>query len=136
MHEYKDIIAVMDTAKRLDNKPLIMLGICAGGFNTLRALVELKKQEKLEQYDVRCVILDSVFTSGTHVLHAGHYHFGQKVIPQMLRSTLYPNDKHHRKRSIALQIIMEFSWISFGQPTQMDHTRRDQTARSYNARRR
>ena len=113
MHEYKDIIAVMDMAKSFDNKPLIMLGICAGGFNTLRALVELKKQEKLEQYDVRCVILDSLFTSGTHVLHAGHYHFGQKVIPQMLRSTLYPDDT---SATVKDRLLYKLLWNFLGYP--------------------
>lgn len=114
VHEYKDIIAAMETARAQSDKPLIILGMCAGGFHTINALNKLAKDNVLEKYNVQAMIADSVFTSGEQVLPAGYYHFREKTIPQLLRTI--PLYKNYKTAEIKDTWISKAIWASMGYP--------------------
>lgn len=114
INEYNDVIAAMNYAKETgDNKPLILLGMCAGGFHSIRALTYLKDDNALALYNVKGVILDSTFTSCQQVIPAGYYHFSQKLIPQLLRSNIYTKDSNEQVKQ---RLLYKFLWNFVGNP--------------------
>lgn len=113
-HHYKDVIGAMDYAhKKDDTKPLVTLGLCAGGFHTLRALCELKKKNELEKYNVKGIILDSAFTSSMQVVPAGYYHFKHVLLAQFLRTWIFCND---RTAAVSDRLLHKIIWNSIGYP--------------------
>lgn len=62
-HEYQDVIGALNHAQSLNknnkNKQTFLFGICAGALNTTQALCKLQEQEKLNEYNIRGLIVDS-----------------------------------------------------------------------------
>jgi pimeloyl-ACP methyl ester carboxylesterase len=112
IHEYKDILAVMNFAKE-KYKPIIMNPLCAGTMHTIHALNKLKEKNILSDYNVKGLIIDSAYVSGTHVLPAGEYHFREKAIPQLLRSKIYTQDTSTEVKD---RFLYKFIWNFLGYP--------------------
>ncbi len=110
--EVKDVEAVMNYVKlTYPTSPITMLGLCSGGYNATRTLEQLKKADKLKDYNVDSLILDSAFVSGTSVLHAAEHHF-QKVVPPLFKP-LYPNDSNEELRN---RLLPKLIWFFIGYP--------------------
>lgn len=68
-YEYNDVIGALNYAKKIQSRetkektPLFMYGICAGAFHTIKALCKLHQQEKISDYNIKGLILDSSVTS-------------------------------------------------------------------------
>lgn len=110
--EYKDLFPVLDFAKA-KQKPIIINPLCAGAIHTVHALKKLKDDKKLDDYDVRGLIVDSAFASTKAVLPAGEYHFREKAIPQMLRSYIYSSDSTTEVKN---RLLYKIIWNFFGSP--------------------
>ena len=110
--EYKDLLPVLDFAKA-QHKPIIINPLCAGVIHTVHALKKLKDDKKLDDYDVRALIVDSSFTSPMAVLPAGVYHFREKAIPQLLRSYIYPSDSTTEVKN---RLLYKLIWNFIGSP--------------------
>lgn len=62
--EYKDVIGALKYAHEINNsQPIFMYGICAGAFNTVKALCKLDENKELLKYNIKGLILDSPVTS-------------------------------------------------------------------------
>jgi len=111
--ETNDIKAALEWVKKHTSPtiPVTILGLCTGGFNATRALQHLKNENKLHEYNVDSLILDSTIVSGTHVLHAGKHHF-QKVMSQYF-AWLYPNDSNAQVRE---RLLPKLVWYLLGSP--------------------
>lgn len=62
-HEYKDIIAIIERAHELDDKPIIIYGTCAGAFHAAHALVTLELHERIADLGVIGFVFDSGWAS-------------------------------------------------------------------------
>jgi pimeloyl-ACP methyl ester carboxylesterase len=63
LHEYNDIIALLDFIINTTTSPIIIYGTCAGGFNAIHALLFLQKNKQLEKYPIKGLIFDSGWAS-------------------------------------------------------------------------
>jgi pimeloyl-ACP methyl ester carboxylesterase len=59
VHDYKDIVGALEFMQKDTNKPTLIYGICAGAFNAAHAILELQKQNRLEELHVSGLIFDS-----------------------------------------------------------------------------
>lgn len=64
--EYYDTIAALNFLEKDNQKPIFLLGLCAGGYFQARALVELHKQHKLSPY-IHGLIIDGGWYSPTKI---------------------------------------------------------------------
>jgi pimeloyl-ACP methyl ester carboxylesterase len=63
LNEYKDIIGAIEAMHQEDDKPIIIHGVCAGAFNAAHALIELQKQNRINELKVKGLIFDSGWIS-------------------------------------------------------------------------
>lgn len=102
--EYQDVIAVMNYVKtEHPQEQLLMYGLCAGAFHTIRALEILQAENKLEPYNVRAIVLDSAFTACPQVIAAGDYHLREKVFTPFIQHWFFP---HIKNKKVVQQTIL------------------------------
>lgn len=66
--EYNDIIGAVQWAHEQSKKPIVLFGVCAGAFHATHALLNMQKQQLLEQYDIRGLVFDSGWDSLTSIV--------------------------------------------------------------------
>lgn len=85
--EYKDVIGAMDLLQEKNPEvPIMVHGICAGGFHAARALIMLQKEGKIAQYPIAGLVFDSSFSSVMQMIYIPGTHMQNKVLPGMLSS--------------------------------------------------
>ncbi len=92
LHEYQDIIAAIEFIHDNNNKPIIIIGLCAGAFHASRALIELTNKNKLNALNIAGFVFDSGLVSLLDVLHIPEHHFKESVIPWFFKNNLYRKD--------------------------------------------
>jgi len=97
--EYKDVIGALELLQQKHPKvPIVIHGICAGGFHAARALAMLQNiqrigaesQEKSKKYPIVGLVFDSSFGSVTQMIDIPGTHVQNKVLPSMLRGLFFP----------------------------------------------
>jgi pimeloyl-ACP methyl ester carboxylesterase len=84
--EYKDIIGALEMLQKKDpGVPIIVHGICAGGFHAARALIMLQKKSEATQYPIAGLVSDSSFSSVTQMIGVPETHIKTKVLPGIVR---------------------------------------------------
>jgi pimeloyl-ACP methyl ester carboxylesterase len=96
LHEYNDIIGAATYLSKQNNKPTIILGVCAGAYHAVRAIDKLQKNNDLiEKLNIKGLILDSSIISLLESTRVPKEYFKHAILPGLLRTSFYPNQKRH-----------------------------------------
>ena len=89
-NEYKDIIGALQFIRKENNKPIILLGMCAGAYHCIKTVdyIENTGQHTLAPFGL---ILDSSILSITDAIEVPKKYFLHSILPNILRKKLYPN---------------------------------------------
>jgi pimeloyl-ACP methyl ester carboxylesterase len=112
--EYKDIVGALDCLKQINNEPTFLCGICSGAFNAARTLIELKKRDMHNTYNVKGLIFDSgwgsvltiastIIVSGTEARLLSYFRMITKRCTKMQRAFAYVHES-----------LMAFVKVSYG----------------------
>lgn len=89
-HEYKDIIGALRFIREKNNKPIFLLGMCAGAYHCIKAVHHIQNNELPAPLPAG-MILDSSILSLADAIEIPKKYFLHNVLPNLLRIKLYPN---------------------------------------------
>lgn len=84
--EYKDILSAISWLNADNNLPIVIAGICSGAFNAAHAILNLEKNNKLAQSNVKGLVFDSGWGSVLKVITTAPIAGIKKRIAAILRS--------------------------------------------------
>lgn len=87
--EYKDILGALEFVKSTNNKPIFLLGMCAGAFHCIKAIQEIQKNN-LTSLLPAGLILDSSILVLEEAIDVPKRYFIENTLPNLLRKYLYP----------------------------------------------
>lgn len=83
--EYRDVIAALEYVHEQTDKPIIIYGLCAGGFHAAKALIHLKPAY-IKQLQVRGLVFDSGWASVCEIKsHAVHQEIKRRIPTRFLQ---------------------------------------------------
>ena len=88
--EYKDIIGALKYIRTRNNKPIFILGMCAGAFHTVKAVHQIQTNG-LHHLMPAGIILDSSILSIPQAYDVPRKYFIQNILPNILRKTICSN---------------------------------------------
>ncbi len=109
LDEYKDIIAAIEFVRTNNTKPIIIIGLCAGGFHTARALIALSKENKLKTLGIVGFVFDSGLCSLLNALHVPKHHFSKSIIPWFFKNNFYYDEP--KDKVMQYKIVKVTAWL-------------------------
>jgi pimeloyl-ACP methyl ester carboxylesterase len=100
-HEYMDILGALAFIKSKSSQPIIIIGICAGAFHTVKALHHIQIHE-LNHLMPSGAILDSSILSLYDAFHVPGQYLLTDILPNLLRTTIY---KHMNKLAVKESLL-------------------------------
>ncbi len=108
LHEYNDIIGCATFLKKYNNKPTIILGMCAGAYHTVRAINQLQRNDKIKELNLIGLILDSSIISLAEAVRVPKDYFKHAILPGFLRKSFFPKEN---RRTIKQTFLYKACWL-------------------------
>jgi pimeloyl-ACP methyl ester carboxylesterase len=89
IHEHKDILGAITYVHSQSTAPIILYGLCIGGFHTLHAAVYLTEHDLLDHYNIKGLVCDSTLYSLGNALNVPKEHVKNSILPRFFKK-IYP----------------------------------------------